>query len=453
MLDRGRLDKANRAVVIALLIVLTVGLVQLVPLPRHLLSRASPATDAFLQAYDISYVLGAAAADPVPEGVPVTTGTWHPLSIDPRSTLVALAFLAVFALFLTGLLRDFSRRGPRWLVTALVAFGAILALIGIIQKTILGDDVYNGMRIYGFWQPQYLLVTPFGPFVNRNHFAGWMVMVLPLAIGYLCALLDRGAKDVAPDWRNRVLWISSPEGGRAVMTAFAIVVMGFSLAMSMSRSGMACFVGALTIAGWQFVRRISTRGSRFVATLLFVALLAVPALWLGVQSTVERFAASSASIESRAHAWRDAVHIVRAFPLAGTGLNTYGTATVLYQTGSRAVHYQQAHNDYLQLLAEGGFLLGLPVLATILFFMRAVRLRFREGTGDRHAHWIRMGAVTGLLAIALQSLVEFSLQMPGNAALFVVLSAVALHRLDRPERLSPPAAIRRVPATRSTSLA
>jgi O-antigen ligase len=113
--------------------------------------------------------------------------------------------------------------------------------------------------------------------------------------------------------------------------------------------------------------------------------------------------------------------------LTGTGLNTYGTATVLYQTGSREVHFQEAHNDYLQLLAEGGVLLAVPVLAAMLLFVRAVRRRFKASAGDRYDYWLRVGAVAGLCAIGLQSFVEFSLQMPGNAALFVVLAAIAMH--------------------------
>ena len=70
------------------------------------------------------------------------------------------------------------------------------------------------MRIYGFWKPKYLLTTPFGPFVNKNHFAGWMLMGLPLAMG-LGSWLGRAPAAAArqPGWRNALLWLSSPDGG------------------------------------------------------------------------------------------------------------------------------------------------------------------------------------------------------------------------------------------------
>ncbi|MDO8677214.1 MAG: hypothetical protein Q7R30_01425 [Acidobacteriota bacterium] len=58
-------------------------------------------------------------------------------------------------------------------------------------------------------------------------------------------------------------------------------------------------------------------------------------------------------------------------------------------------------------------------------FAWEVRRRFREDVGS--IWWIRMGAVIGLVAIALQSIAEFSLQMPGNAALFAVVAGLAIH--------------------------
>jgi O-antigen ligase len=90
------------------------------------------------------------------------------------------------------------------------------------------------------------------------------------------------------------------------------------------------------------------------------------------------------------------------------------------------MHFQEAHNEYLQLLAEGGLLLAIPIVVAMAGLVRGIVRRFRS-PGDPEVYWLRVGAVGGLLAIALQSLLEFSLQMPGNAALFVVLLAIALH--------------------------
>ena len=88
----------------------------------------------------------------------------------------------------------------------------------------------------------------------------------------------------------------------------------------------------------------------------------------------------------------------------------------------------EAHNDFLQIVAEGGLLLGVPILLALLLFIREIWRRFREGADDAATHWLRAGAVTGLCAIAIQELSDFTLQMPGAAVLFVVLAAIAIHR-------------------------
>jgi O-antigen ligase len=112
---------------------------------------------------------------------------------------------------------------------------------------------------------------------------------------------------------------------------------------------------------------------------------------------------------------------------------------MVYQTGEKRLHYQEAHNEYLQIAVEGGLLIGVPALIAIGVFIRDVRRRFREAPKRGTTYWLRVGAAVGLVSIALQSLVEFSLQMPGNAALFAAVAAVALHRSPnlRPSHSSP----------------
>jgi O-antigen ligase len=98
---------------------------------------------------------------------------------------------------------------------------------------------------------------------------------------------------------------------------------------------------------------------------------------------------------------------------------------LFYQTVEPTTHFAEAHNDYLQLLAEGGALVCIPAALVILAFAWTVHRRFREVSVESSDYWIRIGAVTGILAIALQEISDFSLQMPGNAVLFVVLLALA----------------------------
>ena len=166
--------------------------------------------------------------------------------------------------------------------------------------------------------------------------------------------------------------------------------------------------------------------------------------WAGTRAVGERFVATSAyDISGRLVAWQDALRIFRAFPLAGTGLNTYGTATILYQQPNLTEHYAQAHNDYLQLAAEGGALLTVPAILLVGMLAREACIRLGDTTRELMSSRIRLGAALGLVTIGAQELADFSLQIPGNAVLFAVLCALVIHdgdtlqarqRLPIPER-------------------
>lgn len=427
LLRRGPpVAKAHRAAFVALSLLLAAVILQLVPLPVGLLRSLSPSADRFLQNYDMAYALGLGR---------------HPLSINPRATMLGAAFLAAFVVFLAGLVRAFSMSGVRPVAGAIVVFGLLLALIGIGQKSLIGDHAYGGMKIYGLWAPEAKLSTPFGPFVNKNHFAGWMLMALPLALGLALGTAERGLRHVSGGWRSTLLWLSSPGGGRLQLLLLAVLIMGASLLLTRSRSGLGCLVIALMLASIAARRRFASRHARLAAVGSLVIVFAVVLAWAG-GDLAARVTSQMDSVELRQRIWSDSAAIIRDFPLAGTGLNTFGTAMLSYQTSNRDLHFQETHNDYLQILVEGGLLLALPTLVAIAMVARSIRRRFASGHDDTMTYWVRVGATTGIVAIAVQSFVEFSLQMPGNAALCVVLMAIALHeprgRTARPAPASGP---------------
>ena len=422
-----------------LLVALAVGF-QLVPLGRHTVRAWSPATDAFLKQYDLRYALAAAndvrehmaVGHPAAEAAglrkedspaPAQTRLEHPLSIDPPKTWLGLTLLAGFGFMLLGLARGIGGRDLRVFAPGIVGLGVLMSMIGIIQKAL-----WNG-KVYGFWEPINKGVVAFGPFINRNHFAGWMLLALPVAVGYFAALVAKGMVGVKPGWRTRIIWFSTPDASRAVLAGFGILVMGLALTLTLSRSGIACFLVAMLLSGFNVLRRqTTTTKGRLLSTYLILVFVAAIA-WAGIDAIGARFADVDWKLGGRTGAWEDAWRIHQSFPWFGTGLNTYGSATLLLQEYEKSVaHYVEAHNDYLQLLVEGGWLVAVPVLVLIWLCAWEARSRFREGRDDRTGYWIRLGAVTGIVAIAFQEIVEFSLQMPGNAALFTILCAIAVRR-------------------------
>jgi O-antigen ligase len=389
--------------------------VQLVPLSRPALATASPGASRFLSQFDLTYALAPAATPP---DAPAARHPRHPLSIDPRATGVGVVFLVSFGLLLLGLSSTLTACQARAVVDGVLVLGFFLGLIGIAQETTADG------RIYGFWRP-FSVADPFGPFVNKNHFAGWMAMAIPLGMGRLCERIARFQHE-ATARPNRLLWLDSPPASRIVLGGVALFVMTLSLFLTLSRSGIAALVVALLLFSVGLARR-STRAPWIAAGI--AGLFVVVILWSGADPIARRFTASTwPDLLERMRAWGDAVSIVRDFPLTGTGLNTYTTATVLYASPELTHHYSAAHSDYLQLAAEGGLLLGVPSLALVIVCVRTIARRLRDA---RQTFWLRSGATASLLAIALQEGFDFSLQIPANTALLVVVAAIALSHGSR----------------------
>lgn len=398
---RFRLAAGTRGVAAVMALVAVAALAQLVPLPLDVVARISPHAATLLDQLDVRVAHG-------------LVGT-HSLSVDPSATWRAFALYVCFGVTVLGVARCSTRAALR-LASFVAWLGIAVALIGVVQK-----PLYAG-AIYGFWTPL-THGMPFGPFVNKNHFAGWVVMAIPLALGGFCAMVTRAR---VAGVRDRLLWLSSRDGNRAVQAVFAVVLMGLALALTLSRSGMLSLVAALAVCGWAGVRRHRGGAMQPVVVGCVVLALFVAVDWAGFDTVVARFdATDTAALSGRMPIWRGATSMAADFWGTGSGLNTYGIATLFYPAVVPAHHLREAHNDYLQLAVEGGVLLCAPILIAIAGFVIAVRRRF--ATSDDAAYWVRLGAVGGIVAVAVQSAVDFSLQMPGNAALFATLCGVALH--------------------------
>ena len=396
---------------------------QLVPLQPRVLAWVSPGTESVVASAGLAAaaprarVAVASPSSSQPDAV-------RPLSTNSQGTAFGLTFFVVFSLFFLGCVRALGLVGVHRLARVMIGLGTLVALIVVVHVASSSD------RIYGFWEPHFS-THPFAPFANENHLAGWMIMVLSLSIGYLCAGVARAARGVKLDLRNRTLWFSSREANELVLVAVSVVLMALSLVLSMSKSGIMCLAFALGALGWVAVRRHGTRSRRLLITGYSGFVLLASVGWADIDLVGQEFyAASWSTVSGRLGGWRDTLHIVQDFPLTGTGLGTYETAILGYYNEQHG-GWRRAHNDYLQIAAEGGLLLGVPIVLTIFFFVREVRRRFCEKAEDTQTYWLRAGAVTGLIAMAIQEVVEFSLQVLGIVALFAVLAAIAIHQPDR----------------------
>lgn len=386
---------------------------QVIPLPLPLFRTLSPGADHFLAQFDLGYLVE-------PPGS-------HTLSVDPAQSLIALALFAALAIFLLGLIGLLAMVPLRRLAICLALFGVVVAIIGVVNRALM-DPGDQHAAIYGFWRPEQG-GRPFPPFVNPNHYAGWMLLVIALTLGNLCGLIQESWQARGQQLQRWLAWLARPEAGRLVLLALATIAMTTALVLTTSRSGVAALAVVLLAFGYRAARLSQGTGRKLAVAAAVGAVLIGALAWAGAAPLVSKFGrmTSDVSAAGRAAIWRDALQIFHDFPVFGSGLGTFGRLMLVYESAGQHVFYTEAHNDYLQILAEGGLLVSAAALALILVIARTAVYRLSRDS-DPVSNWIRFGAVAGLIGIATQSIVEFSLQMPGITALCTLIMAIALHR-------------------------
>ena len=381
--------------------------VQLVPLPYATLERIDPHAVQLRRA--LWLMSPAAAAHP----------SRLPISILPRDTAAALGIFGA-AVLLYWVCREICGSGGTGRIVRAIAFiGAAASIAAIIQRA------ESKELLYGYWRPLDAGARPYGPFVNRNHFATWAVMACPVIFGYLLARAPRHRE--GQRIAQRVVAAAKQLGTIRIWLAASVCLLTLAVVLSTSRSGLIALMGAFIIASWLSRGRYTPYVRRWKilqAVLLAIAILSfanVDAL-LG---RLDQSIASEPAGRGRTAIWRDAERIIRDFPFTGTGIGTFGAAVVDYQTAEPGYTIGQAHNHYLQLAAEGGALVAVPAA---LAAMGCIALFRRRLTEDQSATaLIRSGAAAGLAGALLQSFWETGLRMPANAMMFAVLAGIATH--------------------------
>jgi O-antigen ligase len=348
------------------------------------------------------------------------------LTLDPYATRFVLLQLGSLIIYFCAALVYIDSPGRlRLLVRVVTIFGFLLALFGMFQY------FTNPSQIYWFRQPRF--AVPFGPFINRHHFAAYMELTLALPLG----LLVSGAIAV----ERRLLYV------------FAIVIMSAALVLTGSRGGIlslgaeVLFIAA--IAG--LVRRRDkseaadgeAAQSRVRAALVrvgigfaFVVALLTGAAWLGGEESLARlFGTVNADdpTSGRVQFWQGTWGVIKQYPLLGAGLGAFSVAYTRHDVLNGATRLEQAHNDYLQLLSDAGIVGG----ALGLFF---IFILFRYGfsrinSRDKFRRGVAAGALAGCFAVLVHSFFEFSLHMTSNALLFLLLAALATlnGRVEEPD--------------------
>ncbi len=304
----------------------------------------------------------------------------------------------------------------------LIGMGAFQALYGLFE-------LYNKNPRILFYEKMYNLDSVTGTFVNRNHFSGYMEMIIPLAIGLVIARIDLFSL-LDLKWRYRFLRLSEKGLSTIILISLSIVVMSIAVILSKSRSGVFLLVFSfmlffgLTVL---FFRRAEhqKRWIRNFTIVIFVVIIIV-SLYIGIDATIERFALDKLLREGRPTYWANTAEIFADYPLLGTGLGTFPSLYPDRESGETLIRLYHAHNDYLEYLSELGLLGMILLLGGVLYILVRSFLVWR---GRRHPEvkGIGLGVIVAIVCILIHSFTDFNLHIPANKLLFsVVLSLTAV---------------------------
>jgi len=336
------------------------------------------------------------------------------LTLDKIGTREALIKLItdIVLLFLAGqLFATASRRFWDGFGLTVMVYAFVLSVFAIVQFFSRPDLLYWSVK------PQWGGAV-FGPYVNHNHYAGLMEMLLPIACAYL----------MAQTGRRPVRWL----GAFAVLVAFA------SVELSGSRGGVISLLIEIAIFGVVFGRS-RLFGKRRLGAMSAIAIFAVVAafLWIAPPEVLARYQtlvkSPDLTLGIRKQMTIDALRMFRDYRWVGTGLGSYETVSPRYQSVLPERVVDHAHNDFAELMAETGMAGLVPALLGLAIFFVTVFGKLKSKFDDLGG-CIRLGAAIGCCGVLVHSFSDFNLHIPANAAWFVVFAA--LSQLPVPARSS-----------------
>lgn len=404
---------AQRTLDVSLLALIAAMAVQLIPLPAAVVAVVSPQALALRQATRLGVAPG-----------------WAPLTIDATATAQAIGAVALGVLVFWIARGVFSAGGSTRSFCRIIGWlAAVAAVLALVQRS-----TRPGL-LMGVVATEARNASPMGPFLNRNHFAAWLLLTIAVSVGYLIAHLQ-----IHPAYRRRFRTAARHFLASGALLSGICVLIGIgTLLMTLSRSAAVGLGAAAMCAGWLGRSRLHIDRSNMPRVLSAVGIaMLILAAFIDLEGWFTRLQQSVGVDEAefaRLTIWRESLPIVRDFFLTGTGAGTYGQAMTSYQQSRFWIgamqgwaHFNNAHSHYLQVACEGGLLLLVPALTAAAVLGRLGLKAI--GTDKGEMFWARVGAMAGLVGLAVQSIWEVALVMPANAILFGALAGLLLYRRD-----------------------
>ncbi len=313
-------------------------------------------------------------------------------SIYKHDSFYAILELVGYAGIFYIVVNEFGHTMRDYLLALVVYAGAFLSLYGLLQ--------YFGFLNHDWWEPQKFLASTY---VNHNHFAGYIELVMPLTVGMLLA-----------SWRKRQV-------SKAVLIP-ALVVMLAAFILSQSRGAWFSLAVSFLIICPLFVRQ-KAFNAQTIFTILLVVIITSSFIYFGKDviynriDTVSIIKGEESSANTRLKIWQGTVEMIRSKPITGVGIGDFIWGFPRFRPEGLNVQANSAHNDYLQAAAE----MGLPALLVMLWLLAAIII---TGIKRSNSDPVKIGCIIGLLSLSLHGLVDFNFHIPANMLLFTVYAAI-----------------------------
>ena len=372
---------------IGIFLFLIIIVFQLIPLPKSVLLAVSPHTALF---YDRIFSL-------------ISGWTQKSLTFNAYETQFELYKLIAYAMvFFIIVLGINSKKRINKLILAIFLTGFVISIFGIMQNYSYTGKLYWLRHISAAGEP-------FGPFVNRDHFGGYINLIIPLGLGYLLTNIEKSKK---------------------ILVGYFTVIMITALVISLSRGAVLSFLGSLIFFTLLVLMFTEVRKGKIIFPIAgIIAVTALFLFWLDWGLVIARLHtiidSESGIMRLRLPVWIDSLKIVKDFPIFGVGFGNFQNVFPLYQHSLLNRFWRHTHNDYLQSAIEMG-----PVSIALLLAFYAMLVwyvvKLLRTSADNWKIGLSIGAITSCMTILLHSFVDFNLRTTSNAFLFTVITGLVI---------------------------
>jgi O-antigen ligase len=343
------------------------------------------------------------------------------LSLAPGQTLrEALELLAYVLIGFLVVQTVTHRRQIKQIMTVLVIMGAFEAFYGLFELYRKNPHVF-------FYKKVYNVGSASGTFVNRNHFSGYLELVIPLAVCLIISRIDMFSL-ANKNWSEKIAQLTARGFTTNILTLVGLVVMALAVILSNSRSGVFLLLMTFILFFEMTVYHFGKTKYRQVWIKKFLKvtfiIIALAAFYIGVEATVGRFSVDNLLQGGRPQYWGNVLTIVKDFPLFGTGLGTFASVYPVYQTVALEGQLTHAHNDYLEYLSELGLVGFILLLGAIAFIVLDSFSTWSERRNPE-IKGLAMGGLIAVVIMLIHSITDFNLHIPANKLLFTVVLSLS----------------------------